>query len=107
MLDEQPFRIDISYMPLSVIPNLKLEHIKRSIYHYIEKILKLKIQSSHITIKAELSTQLEQQYLGLKETEPYIEKEQIAYLSSGVIFEYTLARQRYDEFEFHTILVRQ
>ncbi|MCD7810178.1 MAG: GntR family transcriptional regulator [Erysipelotrichaceae bacterium] len=37
MLDEKPFRIDISYMPLSVIPNLKLEHIKGSIYHYIEK----------------------------------------------------------------------
>ncbi len=107
MLDEKPFRIDISYMPLSVIPNLKLEHIKGSIYHYIEKILHLKIQSSHITIKAELSTQLEQQFLGLKENEPFIEKEQIAYLSSGVIFEYTLARQRYDEFEFHTILVRQ
>lgn len=106
-LDEKPFLIDITYIPISVIPNLKVEHLKGSIYKYIEKDLKLKIQSCHLTINASLSTSLEQQYLGLKEGEPYIQEEQVSYLSNGAIFEYTLARHHYADFEFQTILVQQ
>lgn len=107
MLDEKPHLIDISYMPISLIPNLKLEHLKGSLYEYIEKTLKLKIQSCHITINAALSTPLEQQYLNLKEVEPYIQEEQISYLSNGAIFEYTLSRYHYEKFEFQTIVVQQ
>lgn len=106
-LDKKPHLIDISYMPISLIPNLKLEHLKGSIYEYIEKVLKLKIQSCHLTINAALSTPLEQQYLGLKQNEPYIQEEQISYLSNGAIFEYTLARHHYADFEFQTIVVQQ
>lgn len=107
LLDNKPHLIDISYMPIGVIPNLKIEHLKGSIYEYIEKVLKLKIQSCHLTISAALSTPLEQQYLGLKEFEPYIQEEQISYLSNGSIFEYTLARHHYADFEFQTIVVQQ
>jgi len=106
-LDDKPHLLDISYMPISIIPNLKIEHLKGSIYEYIEKKLKLKIQSIHLTIHAALSTSLEQEYLGLKEMEPFIQEEHIAYLSSGAIFEYTLARHHYADFEFQTILVQQ
>lgn len=106
-LDKIPHLIDISYIPIGLIPNLKIEHIKGSIYDYIENVLKLKIQSCHLTINAALSTPLEQEYLGLKEYEPYIQEEQISYLSNGAIFEYTLARHHYAEFEFQTIVVQQ
>ena len=106
-LDKKPHLIDISYMPISLIPNLKLEHLKGSLYAYIEKTLKLKIQSCHITINAALSTPLEQQYLGLKQYEPYIQEEQTSYLSNGAIFEYTLSRHHYTDFEFQTIVVQQ
>lgn len=106
-LDKKPHLIDISYMPISLIPNLKLEHLKGSVYEYIEKTLKLKIQSCHLTINAALSTPLEQQFLGLKEYEPYIQEEQTSYLSNGAIFEYTLARHHYADFDFQTIVVQQ
>lgn len=106
-LDEKPYLLDITYMPLNVIPNLKLDHIKHSLYEYIENTLKLKIQSHHISISASLSTSLEQEYLGLKEGEPYIQEEQISYLSNGSIFEYTLARHHFANFEFQTIVVQQ
>lgn len=107
LLDKKPHLIDICYMPISLIPNLKIEHLKGSLYEYIEKTLKLKIQSCHININAALSTPLEQQYLGLKEYEPYIQEEQVGYLSNGSIFEYTLTRQHYNDFEFQTIVVQQ
>lgn len=86
---------------------MKLEHIKGSIYQYIENVLKLKIQSCHLTISSSLSTPLEQEYLHLKEGEPFIQEEQIAYLNNGSIFEYTLARHHYADFEFQTIVFRQ
>ena len=73
----------------------------------MEKELKLKIQSTHKTIRAHLSSQLEQEYLGLKDYEPYIEVEEVAYLSSGVIFEYSFARYHYNKFELQTVNVQQ
>lgn len=106
-LDKIPHLIDITYIPISVVPNLKLQHLKGSVYGYIEKALKLKIQSCHLTINAALSTPLEQQYLGLKENEPYIQEEQISFLSNGSIFEYTLSRQHFSHFEFQTVIVQQ
>lgn len=106
IVNDEPYCIEIMYMPISIIPNLKLEHLKNSIYKYIEKELKLKIQSTHKTIRGHLSTQLEQQYLGLKEYEPYFEVEQTAYLSSGVIFEYSFSRFHYNKFELQTVTVQ-
>lgn len=104
-INNKPYSLDIIYMPISIIPNLKLEHLENSIYEYIEKELNLKIQSSHKTVRGHLSSQLEQQYLGLTEKEPYFEVEQIGYLSSGVIFEYMFARFRYDDFELQTVIL--
>lgn len=106
IVNDEPYCIEIIYMPISIIPNLKLEHLKNSIYKYIEKELKLKIQSTHKTIRGHLSTQLEQQYLDLKEYEPYFEIEQTAYLSSGVIFEYSFLRFHYNKFELQTVTVQ-
>lgn len=106
IVNDEPYCIEIMYMPISIIPNLKLEHLQNSIYKYIEKELKLKIQSTHKTIRGHLSSQLEQQYLGLKEYEPYFEVEQTAYLSSGVIFEYSFSRFHYNKFELQTVTVQ-
>ena len=106
VVDDLPYCLEITYMPISIIPNLKLEHLKGSIYQYIEKELKLKIQSSHKTIRAHLSSPLEQEQLGLKEYEPYIEVEQTAYLSSGIIFEYSFTRYHYNKFELQTVTVQ-
>ncbi|MEE0966078.1 MAG: GntR family transcriptional regulator [Bacilli bacterium] len=106
-LDNNPHLIDISYFPLSIIPNLKLENLKGSIYEYIEKNLKLHIQSTHISITSLLSTPLEQEFLGLKENEPFIQEEQTSYLSNGQIFEYTFSRHHYAKYEFQTIIIQQ
>lgn len=106
-LDGEQHVVEISYMPIALIPSLKVNHLKGSIYEYIEEDLKLKIQSCHISISSNLSSSLEHQYLGLKEGEPYIQEEQLSFLNSGQIFNYTLARYHYKNYEFQTILVQQ
>lgn len=105
-LDGEPYSIEIIYMPIAIIPNLKIHDLEGSIYQYIEDNLKLKIQSCHKTVTGALSTQLEQEYLGLKETDPYFQIEQIAYLSSGIIFEYSISRFHFDNFELKTVTVQ-
>lgn len=106
-IEEHPYSIEIIYMPISIIPNLKMEHLKASIHQYIEKELQLKIQSTHKTVRGHLSGSLEQEYLGLTSQEPYFEVEQIGYLSSGVIFEYAFKHFRYDDFELQTVVLEQ
>ena len=104
-IHEKPYSLEITYMPINVIPNLRIDHLQNSIYSYIENDLNLKIQSGHKKITSSISTPLEQKYLLLKKNEPYIQVEQIAYLSSGVIFEFSLSRHHYKDFEFHTIVL--
>jgi len=104
-INGKPYSLEVTYMPINVIPNLRIDHLEHSIYSYIENDLNLKIQSGHKKIISSLSTPLEQKYLLLKENEPYIEIEQIAYLSSGVIFEFSSSRHHYKNFEFHTIVL--
>lgn len=104
-IDKKPHSIEIIYIPISIISSLKTEHVKGSIYQYIEENLKLKIQSAHKTVTGHLSSQLEQDYLGLKPTEPYFQIEQVTYLSNGYIFEYSFSRYHYKDFELKTVTV--
>lgn len=104
-IHDKPYSLEITYMPINVIPNLRIEHLEGSIYSFIEKDLNLKVQSGHKKITSSISTPFEQKYLLLKENEPYIEVEQIAYLSSGVIFEFSYSRYHFKDFEFHTIIL--
>jgi GntR family transcriptional regulator len=106
-IDKRPYSVEIIYMPISIIPNLKMEHLMDSIHQYIERELHLKIQSTHKTVSGHLSGPLEQEYLGLTKQEPYFEVEQIGYLSSGVIFEYAFKHFRYDDFELQTVVLEQ
>jgi len=104
-INDKPYSLEITYMPINVIPNLRIDHLENSIYSYIEDNLNLKIQSGHKKITSSLSTPLEQKYLFLKENEPYIQIEQIAYLSSGEIFEFSSSRHHFKDFEFNTIVL--
>jgi len=105
-LDDSPFVLENTYMPINLISGLKKQHAEESIYAYIENKLGLKIQSSHRNITVRKSTELEQGYLGLKENDPVAVVEQVAYLDSGTAFEYSISVHRYDCFSFETVIVR-
>ena len=56
----------------------------------------------------EYATDSQKEYIaGLKEGEPYIQEEQTSFLNSGAIFNYTLSRYHYKNYEFQTILLQQ
>lgn len=106
LLDNEPQVIEYTIMPIQVIPGVRLETLQNSIYGHIEKELKLKIQSAHRTVRAVRSTSAEQKELNIPPEMPLLEIEQVAFLSDGRPFEYSVCHHRADKSEFSAISVR-
>ena len=104
-VDDKAVVIEKTYIPLNLIPGMKLADVKKSIYGYIKDKLGLNIQSAHSTVRAMKSDALDRKYLNLEKDEPILEVERVAYLDNGKVFEYSFSRHRYDKFEFKSITV--
>lgn len=104
-VDNKAVVIEKTYIPLNLIPGMKLADVKKSIYGYIKDKLGLNIQSAHSTVRAMKSDELDRKYLNLEKDEPILEVERVAYLDNGKVFEYSFSRHRYDKFEFKSITV--
>ena len=104
-VDDKAVVIEKTYIPLNLIPGMKLADVKKSIYGYIKDKLGLNIQSAHSTMRAMKSDELDRKYLNLEKDEPILEVERVAYLDNGKVFEYSFSRHRYDKFEFKSITV--
>lgn len=104
-VDVKAVVIEKTYIPLNLIPGMKLADVKKSIYGYIKDKLGLNIQSAHSTVRAMKSDELDRKYLNLEKDEPILEVERVAYLDNGKVFEYSFSRHRYDKFEFKSITV--
>ena len=106
LINGKPLAIEQTYMPIDVIPGLKLEHINASIYDYIESTLNANIQSAHRKITVNKSTDFEAEHLGLEKGDPIALVEQTGYLNTGELFEYSISTHRYDEFQVEFVLTR-
>lgn len=106
LIDGKSHSLEYTYIPISIIPNLKRSNLEGSIYDYIENDLNLKIHGVHKIMHTVESGSLDRGILGIKKGHPAIEIEQVGYLSSGVIFEYSLSRYDYKDFKtsFVTVL---
>lgn len=107
LIDGEPYVCERTYMPTNLITGLSEDILKKSIYDYIENTLGYRIASAQKTTRADISSEEDHTYLNLKDIEPVLEIEQIAYLDNGVPFEYSISRHRYDAFEFTTYSVRR
>lgn len=106
-VDGKPYCVEITYIPLYRLVNLKADVLKDSLYKFVINQLHLTVQSCHLKITSALSTVQEQVFLGLAEGEPYIQEEQTTYLSNGSVFELTFNRRHFANYEFQTVIVEQ
>ena len=93
-------------MPIRVITGLKKCILEKSIYSYIQDVLNLKVKSAHRTIRAKSPTEIECKYLNINEKIPGLEVEQVAFLDTGVPFEYSISHHRNDKFEFKSVIIK-
>ena len=97
LIDNEPFALEYTYMPIEVIPNITEDILYHSIYSYIKEDLKLVFGGINRRIKASKPNEYDKIYLECNETDPVLEVEQVVCLDSGIPFEYSRTRHRYDK----------
>ncbi len=106
LLNDRPYVIEQTYMPPTVVPGLTQEILQGSIYEYIENTLGLRIGAAQKTTWADISNEMDHQELWLKEIEPVLVIEQVAFLDNAIPFEYSVSRHHYDLFRFSVYSLR-
>ena len=106
ILEDAPIVVEYMKMPINLIHGITKNILENSIYSYIEEKLKLKIQSAHRSIRAVRSTELEREELKINEDLPILEVSQVAFLSDGQPFEYSISHHRSDKSTFTAISIR-
>lgn len=106
ILDGSPLVMENTFMPVSVIPDLRLKNVEESIYEYIQDTLGMKIQSAHRNITVRKASDSEVTHLELEQGDPVGIVEQIGFLSNGTTFEYSISTHRYDTFSIE-MMIRQ
>ncbi|MBM7692072.1 GntR family transcriptional regulator [Peribacillus deserti] len=106
MVDGEPYVLEKTYMPTTLIPGINDEILHGSVYDYIMNTLDLTIAGSHRKVRACKSDTLDQEHLVCQSDDPILEVEHVGFLNNGVPFEYSFSRHRYDKFEVTTVNLR-
>ena len=105
-LDNDPYVVEYTYMPIDLIPGITRQILQSSIYGYIQDTLGLRLRSAHRTIRALLPTKEEKDFFATKKPIAILEIAQIAYLDDGRIFEDSRSHLRGDRYSFQSVSVR-
>ncbi|KYC61125.1 MULTISPECIES: GntR family transcriptional regulator [Heyndrickxia] len=107
IVEGEPYVLEETYMPAELISGITDEVLQSSIYSYIKNQLHLTIGGCHRKIRADKPNELDQKYLKCAPDDPVLEVEQIGYLNTGVPFEYSFSRHRYDKFVFTAVNIQK
>ncbi|WP_420313952.1 GntR family transcriptional regulator [Bacillus amyloliquefaciens] len=107
IVEGEPYVLEKTYMPASLIPGINDEVLNHSIYDHITRELQLKIAGTHRKIRACKSDDMDQQYLGCRADDPILEVEHTGFLDNGTPFEYSFSRHRHDKFVVASVNIKR
>ena len=96
LLNGEPLSLDITVMPVSLVPGLSKSHLENSVFRYVQDNLGLKMMGSYRVVRALKPSELDQQHLNCEASDPILEVEQVIYLDDGTPLEYAHCHYRYD-----------
>ncbi len=96
-VDDQPFTIEETYMPVYLFPNFEQEALLGSVMGYIEEKYKLKISHDIKKIKALMPDQDVCDALGLDEPQPMLSIQHTVYLTKSIAAQYTTEVEKENE----------
>lgn len=99
-IDGEKVILDIDNINGNVITGLKEEHVKNSLYEYIEKELNLKISFARKEITVIKATKEEKELLDMADYDLLVCVKSYTYLDDATLFQYTLSKHRPDKFRF-------
>lgn len=104
-LDNKPLSLEESFMPISLIPNLRRNHAEQSIFAYITNELNLKIKSAHRLVKVRLASEMECQNLKLTAGAPVAITEELYFLANGTPFNFSITTHESSHFALESVIV--
>lgn len=104
LLNEQPFLMETGYLPIKIVPELKPEHLKKSLFNYLEDKQNKVVTKAFLNITVTPSNENDQKCLQLKKTEPVGVIEGIFFLDDGTPFEVSTMRIHYQYMRFNTFV---
>lgn len=104
LFDEQPFLIETGYLPIKIVPELKPDHLQKSLFNYLEDTQNKVVTKAFLNITVESSSEEDQNRLSLKKTEPVGVIEGIFFLDDGTPFEVSTMRIHYQYMKFNTFV---
>lgn len=89
LLDGKPANYEISYMPVSLFPDLSISVMENSKYDYIEKIKKMPIKGSYAIFEPIILDEETASLLKTRHRLPALCVKMQSFLENGTYFEYT------------------
>lgn len=99
ILNNQPYSLEHSILPLTLVPGVTQEVLQQSMYDYIRNELGIVFGENRQTIRAAQPDELDKEYLNCSEDEPVLEVSKVMFTSSGIPLEYSKVRHRFDMVE--------
>ena len=96
VLNGEPVSLDMTVMPVALVPGLNKTHLESSVFRYVQETLGLKLMGSYRVVRAMKPDALDQLHLNCGESDPVLEVEQVIYLEDGTPLEYARCHYRYD-----------
>ncbi|VTM53695.1 putative transcriptional regulator [Klebsiella pneumoniae] len=96
LLNGEPVSLDLTVMPVGLVPGLTKSHLEGSVFRYVQETLGLKLMGSYRVVRAMKPGELDKQHLHCEPTDPVLEVEQVIYLEDGTPLEYAHCHYRYD-----------
>ena len=101
-IDDQPFILETGYIPIKIVPTISEEVVQGSVFNYIEAAIGKTVTRSYVSVSAAPSTEIDQELLQLKPTEPVAVLDGVFFLDDGTPFEVSNMRFHYQYMRYNT-----
>lgn len=95
IVDDEPWLLEHTQMPVKIIASLDEEILKGSVYQYIQDKLKLEIGNAYKIIRADEPNLTDIEYLNINNSTPILEVEQTLHLTDGRAFDHSTSRRAF------------
>ncbi|MGI8313611.1 GntR family transcriptional regulator [Halobacillus mangrovi] len=100
LVDEVPYVLEDTYLPVSLFPDLSYSIMKGSKYDYIEKVVGMKIKDSFQEVIPVLPSKDVAEALNVDASMPILKMQSYSVFVDGTIFEYSENHFKSDEYKF-------
>ena len=105
ILDEKPYSLEHTIIPIVLAPNITKDILNRSLYDYLQGDLGIVFGDNRQTVRAVKPDDNDKQYLHCSNEDPVLEVSKVMFLERGTPLEYSVVHHRYDMVEMSFINV--